>query len=371
MQAPVRFLYSLRRGASPGVLAAALAVASMFSASPFVIPSVADRLDVALGLAGLMSTCQVGAFAIVSLVAGRSVSPGRATVVTAALIAALANLGSAVAPSFIWLLGTRLVAGGAAGALTWVAWADAMQQPAAMRSVAVIGPLTTFVMSPVFGWLVAERGDQAVFMVLALLSLPAILLPVRVLGTGRATRQRSGSRSNRVLLAALFLLTMAGSSLFIYAAAAAAELLGLSLSAAAWAYSLNAAASMVATHLNARSGTGGLWLSLTGLSAAALVLVPSTPVFYVAMALWGFGFWMGVPETFRALAARSLTPEERIGDAQSGMALGRALGPFLGGLLVGDGAFRSLGVAAAAGLLTASGTIAGVERHRSRSASRA
>ncbi len=338
----------------------------MFSATPFLIPGVADRLGVALGLSGLMSTFQVGAFAVASLLAGRLVPPGRASVVSAGLAVIGANAASALAPTFVWLLATRLVAGGAAGILTWVAWSDAMQSPEAMRSVASVGPLTTLVTSFVFGWMVGALGDQAVFFALAVLAVPLLVLPVRLGGAGTVSAVRSPSRSNRVLLGSLLVLTMAGSGVFVYAAAAVTELVGFTLAAAAVGYSLNAVGSIVATRLTARPGTGGYWLLLTGVAAGALLIFAHPGVYYVSMVVWGFAFWMGVPETFRALAARSITPAERIGDAQSGMAVGRAIGPFLGGLLVGTGSYATLGLAAGLSMISAAGTIAGVERYRAK-----
>jgi DHA1 family inner membrane transport protein len=53
----------------------------------------------------------------------------------------------------------------------------------------------------------------------------------------------------------------------------------------------------------------------------------------IAMPLWGFAFWMGIPGAFSLLAERSAYPEERAGDAQSIMALGRVFGPLIGGIL--------------------------------------
>ncbi len=71
----------------------------------------------------------------------------------------------------------------------------------------------------------------------------------------------------------------------------------------------------------------------TGLCALLVCAVHVLGVYLVAMPLWGFAFWMGIPGAFSLLAERSAYPEERAGDAQSIMALGRVFGPLVGGVL--------------------------------------
>ena len=53
-----------------------------------------------------------------------------------------------------------------------------------------------------------------------------------------------------------------------------------------------------------------------------------------------------------------------MGDSQSAMAAGRALGPAIGGLVVGDGSFGTIAIIAVFGLVAASGLVFGVERYR-------
>ena len=69
------------------------------------------------------------------------------------------------------------------------------------------------------------------------------------------------------------------------------------------------------------------------------------------MVTWGFGFWMAVPAAFSVLAEHSNYPAERAGDAQAYMAMGRVVGPMLGGLLY-DAGLLALGIVG--GLLMAS-----------------
>jgi len=56
-------------------------------------------------------------------------------------------------------------------------------------------------------------------------------------------------------------------------------------------------------------------------------------VFWMALPVWGFSFWMGIPGVYSLLAKRSRYPEERAGDAQAIMAAGRMIGPLMGGAL--------------------------------------
>jgi DHA1 family inner membrane transport protein len=84
------------------------------------------------------------------------------------------------------------------------------------------------------------------------------------------------------------------------------------------------------------------------------------------MAWWGFAFWMGLPGVLQMLASRSLAADERAGDAQGLLALGRSVGPLLGGGLTDAGAFNVLAVIAGAGATVAGATVIGVQEGRDR-----
>ena len=60
-------------------------VSITFAATPFLLQPIADEFGVSLGQAGLMSTAQVGTFALVVFVAGRRLSTDRRFLVGAAL----------------------------------------------------------------------------------------------------------------------------------------------------------------------------------------------------------------------------------------------------------------------------------------------
>jgi DHA1 family inner membrane transport protein len=90
-----------------------------------------------------------------------------------------------------------------------------------------------------------------------------------------------------------------------------------------------------------------MWFLVTACCALAIAAARSGVVFGLAIVGWGFVFFMGVPAAFNLLAARSNFPEERAGDAQAMMALGRVFGPIMGGALLAAGSEGTLGVVAA------------------------
>lgn len=364
MYAPVRLLRSIRPKTSVGVAAGAAAVGLLFAATPFLIPDVASRYGVGLGRAGLISVVQVLGFAIATIVAPRTLAPTGRLVRIALATMAGATVASVLSPGFAFLLGSRLVAGAAGGIVTWIVWADGMGSAEKVADLSAIGPLIGVIGAPIFG-VAAQFGDDRLgYGLMALLIAVVLPLPVRIDVEARVLRTRSPSRSNRVLLVAMFGLTLAGSSLFIYAAAVAKAVSGLGPAAASLAFSFNAVTGIIAARLPHRRGHGGFWLAGTGVSALIVAFVPAPIAFFLGMGLWGYCFWMGLPTVFALLSDKSLDPGERAGDAQSLMAFGRAGGPLIAGLVVGDGAFTSLGLFAGAGLIGSSAVVTGVERYR-------
>ncbi len=363
MFAPVRLRYAVARGAPSALVLGAVASGAMFAATPFLIPEISDRFAVSNGSAGYVSVTQVGAFAVANLLLSRTKLAPVGTFRMAAVTLVGVSLASALVGTFGWLLFLRTVAGLAAGAMTWVAWSDAMRRPQAMRGVASAGPVTALLSSPVLAAL-SGLGDRATFVGLALIAVPAA---VAALPAGLVPAQRhvvSRSRSNRVLLAALLLLTTAAASLFVYAAVAAKAVIGLSPLAASLGYSLNAAGGIVGARLAGSHRRPGLWL-LTAAPAVYLTIGPGHSLAYFAgMAWWGFAFWMAVPGIMRMLSERSLEPGERAGDAQGLLAFGRAMAPALGGGFVDEGAYGALALLAAGGLATSAVTVMAVQEGR-------
>lgn len=366
MYAPLRLVYSLRPHASAGLLAAALVAATTFLATPFLLPELVDSFDVSLGTAGLLSTAQVGSFAIASFFAGRRLRPSRAILLGSSAILVLANVASALVPVFWALTLIRMVAGVAAGLMTWVAWADAAGESRRISDVAAITPIGAVVASPLLGSLADQGGDQAIFLALALVGVVALFIPVRLAAQDAPERRKriSPSRSNRVLLLGLTMTTLFGSSVYVFAASIAQEQIGLSAAVAAGAYSVNAATGFVATRIRTRKTWAGWWLVGMAVAALSVTLIENGWAFYAAMALWGFSFWMAVPRVLRMLADRSFSPDERIGDAQAGMAVGRAIGPAAGAALLTGATVVSLGVVAASGLGLAAMAMFAVQAYR-------
>ena len=365
MFAPIRALVSLRRGAPVALIVGASAVSFLFAATPFLIPEVADRFGVSLGTAGLISSVQVLGFAVSVFVAGRRLSPSRSGLVVAALTGVACDSASALVASFPALLGLRLAAGAAAGLLTWLAWADAMRSPRSMRDVAAVGPLTVLVAAPLLAWVASAGGDRAVYLLLAGSMVFPAIVPVHFLSEPmRGRRKMSPSRSNLVLLAGLGILTMAGSALFVFLGAFAELKAGLTAVGMSIGFSVNALAGLIGARLRWRPHHAWPWLVLVAGSAASIVLFPGAPAYYIGMFGWGFAFWMAVPTVLGRVVEWSLAPDERVGDAQSVMALGRAAGPSVAAVLVGNGKFGGLAVFAGTGLLTSAGVVGGVEMYR-------
>jgi predicted MFS family arabinose efflux permease len=346
-----------------GSLAAVMAVSALFTATPFVIPAVALEYDVSIGRSGLLSAAQVAGFALAAFLAGRLLRTHRAYLIGGALGAAAFNLVSAFAPTFEILLVLRILTGAAAGLLVWLAWSKAMQSSGALRNVASAGPLTVFVSAPILAYAAAEGGPSAVYLLLALVSLPATLLPADFVGYRRKRLGVSPSRSNLVLLGALGLFTLAGSSLFVFGGAIGVGV-GLSTFVVSLGFSGNALAGLIAARRTARDQPEGVWILGTAVCAALVAFGGNAVLFLVGITLWGFFFWMATPTILRSIAAWSLAPDERVGDAQSSMALGRALGPAIGSILVADGSYGAVGAVAVIGLALSASAIFGVRIYR-------
>ncbi|HJS71703.1 MAG TPA: MFS transporter [Acidimicrobiia bacterium] len=347
-------------------MAGAGVVAATFAATPFLLPNVSERLSVDIGATGLMSVAQVGSFAIASFFAGRLFRPRRRFHYGSLAIIAVATAASALVTSFPLLLACRAVCGLGMGTLTWIAWADATRFPRGMGDVAAVAPVTAAIASPILGWLIELGGYPVVFGALTIVAVLAALLPIDFGDLPRIGRNVSGSRSNRVLLATLLILSVGGSSVFIFTAAAGQELHGLSPVTVSLGFSLNAIAGVVATRRTAGKRRAALWLAATALSALVVGVVSSAAVFFLALTLWGFAFWMAVPAVLKMLAARSLHPSERMGDAQAAMAAGRVLGPLVGGVALGSGQFGRLSVVGSAVIMISALTVGVVEWYRAR-----
>ncbi len=351
MQSPVQVVMLLRPNTRADLLTAAAFSSVVFTATPFLIRAVATEYDVSLGTASLISSAQLGGFVLASWIVGRLVTPSRRLLVGALVAAALFNGLSAVAPWFALLLAFRALGGVAIAVVAWLGWQDVFGDEDRMGDVAVVGPIMGIAGAPLASGLANSMGADAVFVALAILALAPLLIrrPTAELSAGapdRAERSRP-IPVTRVILAALGLLTLGGSSIFLFGAVIGVDRVGLDPFVVSLAFSANAALGIPAARYRGHRPLAGLWL--LGASAMAIVLGTVTvgPIFWLAVAVWGFMFWAGVPGIFKLLAERSANPADRAGDAQSIMAAGRVFGPLLGAVFIERDAFAALGFVSA------------------------
>jgi DHA1 family inner membrane transport protein len=350
-QAPIRLLAAAKPSVPAALLVAIASSTAVFAATPFLLPAVSDEYDVAVSTAGWMSTTQLAGFVVASWVGGRFLRPIRSVFVIGTLIGVLANLGSAAAPTFELLVMMRFASGLSLGFAAWIAWQAAFGDTEKTGDVAVVGPLVGMVMSPLIVVLLESIGLRWLFIILAVITATPLIWARQVARTDRLRPHRTRhtpTRAARAILFALGTITLGGSSVFVYSAAIGKDLDGLSPLTVSLLFSGNALAGIPSARWTGRRGPAGIWFLATALCALAIAASRSGLVFGAAIVGWGFVFFMGVPAAFNLLAARSNFPEERAGDAQAMMALGRVFGPIMGGTLLAAGSEVALGFVSAA-----------------------
>ena len=266
------------------------------------------------------------------------------------------------------MLGAARFAGGISlGLAAWFAWQDAFGNVEKTSDVAVVGPLVGIVLPPALTVVIDSLGVRVMFVVLALIALSPVLFAAQVDVKDRLRPHRtrhSATRASIAMLVALGLLTMGGSSVFVYAAAIGTEYNGLDPIVVSLAFSANALVAVPAARWKGRRGPAGFWYLLTAVLAFVLPAVHVAPIFTFALIAWGFVFFMGMPAAFSLLASRSRFPEERAGDAQAVMALGRVFGPLIGGAFIATGATTMRGIAASSIMFCAAGLMLYIDRER-------
>jgi predicted MFS family arabinose efflux permease len=325
----------MRPKVSLGVLVATAVSAVVFASTPFLITGVADEFDIDVARVGLISTAQLSGFVLASWGAGRFFRPRRRVMVAAVAIGIAANLLSATAASFPALLGFRFVSGVSLGLIAWVAWAEAMGDDERTGDVAVVGPIVGTIASPAIAVMIDHFGAPAWFGMLAVIHLLPLAF-IRRTRFNAVTRPKGEhhrpTRAAAAILACLGVMTLGGSSVFIFAAAIGQDEIGLSAFAVSIAFAANSIAGVPSARYRGQRKLAGVWMFVTAACALAVGLVRSPIVYWIALPLWGYAFWMAVPAAFALLAERSRYPNERAGDAQAIMAGGRVVGPVLGGL---------------------------------------
>ncbi len=366
-QAPVRLLAALKPTVPAALLVGIASSTAVFTATPFLLASVADEYGVAVGTAGLMSTAQLAGFVLASWIGGRFLRPVRSVFVVGTIIGVAANFASAAAPTFAVLAAMRFASGLSLGFAAWIAWQAAFGDTEKTGDVAVVGPLVGTLMAPLIAIALETVGLHWLFVMLALITATPLIWAGQVAPTDRLRPHRTRhapTRAARVILLALGTITLGGSSVFVYAASIGKDLDGLSPLTVSLLFSGNALAAIPSARWTGRRGTAGMWFLMTALCALGIAMSRSGLVFAVAMVGWGFVFFMGIPAAFNLLAARSNFPEERAGDAQAMMALGRVFGPIMGGVMLAAGSEATLGVVAATVMATGSFLLLYVDRQR-------
>ena len=366
-QTPVRLLAAAKPSVPAALLVAIASSTAVFTATPFLLPAVSDDYDVAISTAGWMSTAQLAGFVVASWVGGRFLRPVRSVFVIGTLIGVIANLGSAAAPTFEVLAVMRFASGLSLGFAAWIAWQAAFGDTEKTGDVAVVGPIVGMVMSPLIAVLLESIGLRWLFIILAAITATPLIWMRQVPRIDRLRPHRTRhtpTRAARAILVALAMITLGGSSVFVYGAAIGKDLDGLSALTVSLLFSANALAAIPSARWTGRRGPAGIWFLATALCALAMAASRSGVVFGVAIVGWGFVFFMGVPAAFTLLAERSNFPEERAGDAQAVMALGRVFGPIMGGTLLAAGSEVALGFVAAGVMSFGSFLLLYVDRKR-------
>jgi DHA1 family inner membrane transport protein len=316
LQAPVRLLFALRPKIPAGVLAATAVSTVVFAATPFLVRGVAVDFDVDVAAVGTISTAQLGGFMLTSWGAGRLLRPRRRVMVIAVLLGLLANAASGLAPWFSLLITARFFSGISLGLISWIAWAEVFGDDEKVGDVAVIGPLVGTISAPLIAILIDVSGVELLFYALAALHLvPLVFIRQTRLDASARPRQPRHwpTKAAAAILVCLGVTTLGGSAVFVFSA--------------------NALAGVPSARYRGARRLPGLWMAVTGAMAVLVTNIHEPIVFWLALPVWGFSFWMGIPGVYSLLAKRSRYPEERAGDAQAIMAAGRMIGPLMGGAL--------------------------------------
>lgn len=361
MQVPVRLLRAVRPSEHPGLLLATAYGTAVLSVAPFLLPALADEYGIGLGAASAATAGQLAGFVAGSWGAGRFLAPRGRVLGLALGTLALMNLASALLPPFAVLVALRAVSGTGLGVVTWFSWSQVFGDDRRMSEIAVVGPLVGVTTTPIAALLVEQFGPEGIFWALAATAVVPMAFSRRSGHSPRmlASRDRDSLERHTPtpaasgVLASLGLLTLGGSAVFTFGAVIATSKTSLSLSAVSLAYSANAVAAIPSARWTGRRGAPGAWLAGCALAAVAMGTVPNGTVFVVAIAAWGFAFWMGVPGAYSLLARASRYPEERAGDAQAVMAAGRVFGPLAGGALLDATSPSTLGLAGGGMMLIA------------------
>ena len=350
MQVPVRLLLAVKPSVAPALLVAIATSTMIFIATPFLLPAIAEDRGVSLATVSWIATTQLAGFVAASWLAGKFLKPIRSVFITGATLGVAANLASAVAPTLVLLAAARSISGVSLGLAAWFAWQAAFGDSGKTGDVAVVGPLVGTITAPAVSALIESVGVDWLFVVLAGVAGTPLLFAHKISRSDilRPHRTRhQATRAARLILVALMLITMGGSAVFVFAAAIGTGLNGVSVVTVSLLFSANAIVGIPAAKWTGPRGPAGVWFIGTAICAMLIASVRNDVVYAAGLVAWGFVFFMGIPAAFGLLASRSAFPEERAGDAQAVMALGRVFGPLIGGALIAHGSSGTLGLVSA------------------------
>lgn len=362
-QTPVRALVALRPNV-PALVVTATAVSTVvFTTTPFLVTGLADQFEISTGRVGLISSTQLAGFVVSSWGAGRVLRARRRIMVIAVLLGMFANAMSAVA-GFEVLLALRFVSGIALGTIAWLAWAEVFGEDERVGDVAVIGPIVGTVASPIVAAVIDVAGPSEMYLALGALHIVPLLFvrSSRLASAERVRAERHRPRAEALAaMIALGVFTLGGSAVFIFTSSIAQGPVGMSAVMASLVFSVNSIAGIPSARFRGARRHAGIWITVTAMAAATIAIVHHPLAFTAGMVTWGFGFWMAVPAAFAVLADHSNYPAERAGDAQAYMAMGRVVGPIVGGLLYDAGPL-ALGVIGGLLMASAGGVMAVLSR---------
>ncbi|GAB0102853.1 MFS transporter [Nocardia sp. JMUB6875] len=338
------------------------------------LPDLAGSLDVSTATAGLAVTVFAASYALGSPVLATLTArlPRRTLLVSALLVLALGNLGSALSPTFWTLLATRIVAAIGAAAFTPNAGAvtAALVRPEARARAlsVVVGGLTiaTALGVPLgdllghwLGWRVALTGVALVCLVAA--AGVAAWVPALPGNPYVPLAKRLSVLRNRSVAAVLplTLLGMAAAYTVYAYAVPALGALGIGASSTAWVLMLYGAGAVAGNlssgYITDRWGATRVLTIGYALMAASLALMGALAATQVRAAAlvgllalaWGAASWCQTPaQQHRLIAAAPQESGLVVALNASCIYFGIGVGTLLGGITIGHGVPAMYGLAA-------------------------
>jgi len=290
MQVPLKLLSAMKPSVEPALLVAVGSSTMVFVSTPFLLAGIADQRDVSLGTVGWISTAQLLGFVIASWASGRWLTPIRAVFVGGAMLGCIANLLSAVAPTLLALSGARLLSGLSLGVAAWFGWQAAFGDAGKVGDVAVIGPLVGVVTAPAVSLMIETIGVDWLFVFLAAVTATPLFFAgsvPRSLPRSERSKRNAPTRAASAILLALTMVTLGGSSVFIYAAAIGTELNGLDPITVSLLFSANSLVAIPAAKWSGNRGPAGFWFLCTAAMAILLASVRQPLLFSFGLVAWG------------------------------------------------------------------------------------